>query len=65
MSWIVGQDLDRNITLLRNQWEAKNNKSISKKSFLMKLIYENPNMKTVLEQSGIRIDKKLTKLPKL
>lgn len=65
MSWILNGKLDEHVTLLRNQWEVKNNKSISKKDFLLKLIYENDNTRKILEQSGIRVDKKLTKMPKL
>ena len=65
MSWVINGDLDRAITLLRDDWERLTKKSISKKDMIMKLIYDNENTRKTLESNGIKIKKKLHKLPKL
>lgn len=65
MVWTVDGDLDEYVTLLRNDYEKKTGKSISKKDFLKKLVYENDNMRSILEVNGIKPKKDLLRLPKL
>lgn len=63
MVWNVEGDLDENITFLRNVYESVTGKSITKKDFIKKLIYEHVNLKTLLETNGLKIDKEVLKMP--
>jgi len=65
MTWAVRDDLDKLIIIARDDWEKHSGKTISKKNFIKKLMYENQNIRKVLENCSIGITKEIDNLPKL
>lgn len=65
MVWSVDDDLDKHITIIREDYERATGERLSKKDLLKKLIYDNERTKTVLESYGIKVSKELLNLPKI
>lgn len=65
MGWNINGELDEAITLSRDDYERATKITISKKDFVLKLLYENDSVKRLLESNGYKLNKKLFKMPKL
>jgi len=65
MSWVISDDLDNAITLIREDYERITKKSISKKDMILKILYQNDGTRRLLESNGVRVNKKIFKMPKV